>query len=68
MYKLENDQGAVIGYYNLKRNITTYYKELFGQPESVEISLREDQILDIPQVSPKENDILISPFTESNLK
>jgi hypothetical protein len=28
----------------------------------------EDQNLDIPQVSPEENDILISPFTESEVK
>jgi len=68
IYKLENDQGAVIGDDNLKRHITIYYKDLFGQPESLEISLREDQILDIPQVSPEENDILISPFTKSEVR
>ena len=28
-----------------------------------DISLMEDQIIGIPQVSPEENDILISPFT-----
>ena len=68
IYKLENDQGVVIGDDHLKSHITTYYKELFGQPKNFDISLREDQNLDIPQVSPEENNILISPFTESEVR
>ena len=60
IYKLENDQGAVVGDDQLKSHITQFYKNLFGTPDTSEITLMEDQISDIPQVSPKENDVLIS--------
>ena len=52
----------------LKSHITTYYKNLFGPPKHSEITLMEDQNLDIPQVTPEENNILISPFTESEVR
>jgi hypothetical protein len=68
IYKLEDDQGVVVGDDRLKSHITNYYKDLFGPPEFSEVTLVEDQNLDIPQVSPEENDILISPFTESEVK
>jgi mannosylglycoprotein endo-beta-mannosidase len=68
IYKLEDDQGVVVGDDRLKSHITNYYKDLFGPPEISEVTLMEDQNLDIPQVSPEENDILISPFTESEVK
>jgi mannosylglycoprotein endo-beta-mannosidase len=68
IYKLENDQGVVIGDDHLKSHITTYYKDIFGQSENLDISLREDQNMDIPQVSLEENDILISLFTESEVR
>ena len=48
IYRLEDTQGAVIGDDNLKSHITTYYKHFFGQPENLEISLRQDHNLDIP--------------------
>jgi hypothetical protein len=59
---------VVFGNNCLKNYITSYYKNLFGPPENSDITLLEDQNLDIPQVSPEENDILISPFTESEAK
>jgi len=68
IYRLEDDQGVVVGDDRLKRHITNYYKSLFGSPEQSEISLMEDQILDIPQVSPEENDILVANFTESEVR
>jgi hypothetical protein len=68
IYRLENDQGTVVGDECLKSHITRYYKNLFGPPEHSEITLVEDHTLDIPQVSPEENDILISPFTESEVR
>jgi len=68
IYKLENDQGVVIGDEHLKRHITSYYKNLFGQSKNCNMSLREDQNQDIPQISPEENDILVSPFTESEVR
>ena len=68
IYKLENDQGTLVGDTCLNSHITNYYKNLFGQPEHSEITLVEDHISDIPQVSQEENDILIRPFTESEVR
>ena len=68
IYRLENDQGVVVGDDQLKSHITQYYKKLFGAPDTSEITLMEDKISDIPQVSPKENDVLISEFTESEVR
>jgi hypothetical protein len=64
IYRLEDDQGVVVSVDHLKSHITNYYKNLFGTPEQMEITLMEDQILDIPQVTPLENDMLIANFTE----
>jgi mannosylglycoprotein endo-beta-mannosidase len=54
IFKLEDDQGIVVGDDCLKRHITNYYKDLFGQPEASGVSLVEDQVLDIPQISQEE--------------
>ena len=58
----------MIGVEQLKSHITTYYKDLFGQPEDCDISLRKDQNLDIPQVSLEENEFLVSPFSKSEVR
>jgi mannosylglycoprotein endo-beta-mannosidase len=68
IFKLENDQGVVVGDDCLKSHITNYYKNLFGSPEASGTSLSKDQNLDIPQVSQEENDILTDPFTESEVR
>jgi mannosylglycoprotein endo-beta-mannosidase len=68
VFKLENDQGVVVGDDCLKSHITNNYKNLFGTPGASGTSLMEDQILDIPQVTQEENDILIGPFTESEVR
>jgi glycyl-tRNA synthetase beta subunit len=47
IYRLEDDQGVVVSVDHLKSHITTYYKNLFGTPDQTEITLLEDQILDI---------------------
>ena len=52
----------------LKSHITHYYKNLFGPPDESEISLREDQIGDIPQVSLEENHALTSQFDEAEVR
>jgi hypothetical protein len=33
IYRLEDDQGIVVSVDNLKRHVTSYYKNLFGTPE-----------------------------------
>ena len=68
IYNLENDQGVVIGDDQLKKHITQFYKNLFGSPEVSEITLMENQILDIPQVLQEEDDALISEFTETEVR
>jgi hypothetical protein len=68
IYRLEDDQGVVVSVDRLKSHITNYYKTLFGTPEQMEVALMEDQILDIPQVTPEENDILIVDFTEYEVR
>jgi hypothetical protein len=52
----------------LKRYITRYYKNLFGQPVESHIRLDESRIDDIPQVTETENEILTSPFTMDEIK
>jgi len=68
IYKLENDQGIVIGDDQLKSHITQFYKNLFGSPNASEITLEEDRIQDIPQVTQEDNEVLTSEFTESEVK
>ena len=68
IYKLENDQGVVVGDDQLKSHITQFYKNLFGTPNVSEITLMENQISDIPQVSQEENDVLVSEFTEDEVR
>jgi hypothetical protein len=55
IFKLEDDQAVVVGDDYLKRHINSYYQNLFGQLEAFGVSLFEDQIMDIPQVSQEEN-------------
>jgi hypothetical protein len=42
IFKLEDDQGVVVGDDCLKCHITNYYKNLFGQPEASGVSLFKD--------------------------
>jgi hypothetical protein len=55
----------------LKVYITEFYKKLFGAPAPSNISLVEEEIHDItqisPQISPMENEILIGSFTEEEV-
>jgi hypothetical protein len=68
IYRLEDDNGVVVSSDRLKCHIMNYYKNLFGILEQTEIILMEDQIHDIPQVSDKENEILIADFAENEVR
>jgi mannosylglycoprotein endo-beta-mannosidase len=68
IYRLEDDNGVAVNSDRLKCHITYYYKNLFGILEQTEITLMEDQIHDIPQVSDEENEILIADFTENEVR
>ena len=68
IFRLEQENGIIVGDNNLKNYITNYYKNLFGQPEANNFSLVESRIEDIPQVSAEKNIRLTSPFTEEEVK
>jgi hypothetical protein len=68
IFQLEQEEGFVVGEEKLKSYITNYYKKLFGAPKENNFSLVEDYRNDIPQVSREENDILVSTFTEQEVK
>jgi hypothetical protein len=66
-FQLEQREGTIVGEDNLKVYITEFYKRLFGAPAPSSISLVEDAIHDIPQISTAENEILTAPFTEEEV-
>jgi hypothetical protein len=47
IFRLEQEDGIIVGDNNLKKYITTYYKTLFGQPVESNVSLDENHIDDI---------------------
>ena len=65
---MEREDGIIVGDEQLKSYITDYYKGLFGPSEDNTISLQENLTDDIPQVSSAENDTLISPFSEQEIR
>jgi hypothetical protein len=65
--QLEQQEGTIVGEDNLKVYITEFYKKLFGAPASNNISLIEEEVHDIPQISDVENDILTTPFSEEKV-
>jgi hypothetical protein len=69
IYSLEDDVGSCISdEEELKKHITSYYKNLFGKPDTTLIELEESNTHDIPQVSDAENEILTTNFTIEEVK
>jgi hypothetical protein len=68
IHSLVQDEGLIEGQEQLKSYITSYYKGLFGAPEESDVSMDESRIDDIPQVSPEENAILTSPYSEVEIR
>jgi hypothetical protein len=66
--QLEDGSRTIFGDGNLKRYITTYYKNLFGPSEQSTATLDESQREDIPQVSLVENEILTQQFHKSEVR
>jgi len=62
-----NMRGGIEGQQNLKEYITKFYKDLFGPPEDNHFSLNNRRD-DIPQVSQPENEFLMAPFTEKEIR
>ena len=63
IFQLEQEEGTIVGDDNLKVYITEYYKKLFGNPDPSSVTLSEDRIGDIPQLSAEENSMLIADYT-----
>jgi hypothetical protein len=51
----------------LKVYITEFYKKSFGEPVPNNISLVEEEMQDISQISDVENEILTAPFSEEEI-
>jgi hypothetical protein len=66
--QLEQEEGIIVGDANLKHYITDYYKRLFGHHIHNSFSLDETLRHDIPQVSEEENEVLVAPFSEEEVK
>jgi mannosylglycoprotein endo-beta-mannosidase len=67
IHSLVQDEGLIEGHEQLKSYINSYYKSLFGAPKGSDVSMDESRIEDIPQVSPEENTILTSPYSEEEI-
>ena len=66
--QLEQEEGIIVGDANLKDYITDYYKRLFGPHLQNSFSLDETLRHDIPQVSEEENEVLVAPFSEEEIR
>ncbi|CAN6182020.1 unnamed protein product [Urochloa humidicola] len=66
--QLEQEEGVIVGDANLKSYITEYYKQLFGPHESNSFTMDETMRDDIPQVSREENEVLMAPFSEIEIR
>jgi exonuclease III len=67
IFQLEQQEGTIVGDDNLKVYISEFYKKLFGPPTQSNVSLSENFLQDIPQVSEVENELLTAPFTEKEV-
>ena len=66
--QLEQEEGIIVGDANLNDSLTDYYKRLFGPHLQNSFSLDETLRHDIPQVSEEENEVLVAPFSEEEVK
>jgi hypothetical protein len=64
----DNEKGEIEGQANLKAYTTHFYKDLFGPTEENSFTLDESLRDDIPQVTTSENEFLIAPFTELEIR
>jgi hypothetical protein len=65
--QLEQDKGTIVGEDNLKVYITELYKKLFGTLNPNSVSLVQDNIKDIPQLSQLEDSNLTSDFLKKEV-
>jgi len=68
IFQLHDGEVIISGDEALKKHISSYYKGLFGPPESNEVTLDESITNDIPQVSQLENEFLVDQFSETEVR
>jgi hypothetical protein len=68
IHSLVQEDGTIEGHEQLKGYIRNYYKNLFGEPDEGNFTMDETRTEDIPQVSMEENDFLIAPYTEKEIR
>jgi hypothetical protein len=68
IFQLQHEDKIIEGDIALKKHITSYYKELFGPQIPSSFSLDESRVDDIVQVSQEENNWLVQPFIEDQVR
>jgi hypothetical protein len=68
IFQLHREGQIIEGDVELKQHITRYYKKFFGPSKTNNFSLDETSRDDIPQVSEMENEELVKPFSEEEVK
>jgi hypothetical protein len=56
------------GHEKLKAYITNYYKNLFGDSDEGNFAMDESRTEDIPQVTAEENNLLMTTYTEEEVR
>nr|ABA98327.2 transposon protein, putative, CACTA, En/Spm sub-class [Oryza sativa Japonica Group] len=68
IFSLDQEEGKIEWNEAIKNYITEFYKKLFGPPDASTLSFDANRIDDIPQVTEAENDHLIAPFSEEEVR
>jgi hypothetical protein len=68
IFQLQDGSHNIGGDEELKKNITSYCKNLFGPPQESLIRLDETHRDDIPQVTEEENKLIVENFSEEEVK
>jgi hypothetical protein len=68
IFQLQGGSSIISGDNELKKYITSYYKNLFGPPQESSMRLDERRRDDIPQVTEEENGFLVQDFSEEEVK
>jgi hypothetical protein len=68
IFQLQDGSHNICGNVELKKYITSHYKNLFGLPQESSITLDETRRDDILQVTEEENRLLVENFLEEEVK
>jgi hypothetical protein len=68
IFSLETEEGEIYEPVEFPKHVEGYYKVLFGIEERGSMRLQEDMLIDFGSLSMEEENILIEPFSESEIK